>query len=65
MVRRDDEDAERHVAVLLDPLHAARTGPVGGALTKLLASPTLERRLLLEGELELRDALSHSHLVSQ
>ena len=61
MVRRDDEDAERDVAALLDPLHAARTGAVGGALAKLLAAPALERRLLLEGQLELRDALSHSH----
>ena len=59
----DDEDAEGDVAVLLDPLHAPRTGAVRGPLTQLRTSPALERGLLLERQLELVGGLSHPHGV--
>ena len=55
---RDDEDAEGDRAALLGSLDAACAGAVRGPLTELLAAAPLERRLLLEGELEQLDALS-------
>ena len=57
----DGEDAEADFAVLLVTGHAALARAVGGAAAQLLAPAALQGRLLLEGNLELVDALTHSH----
>src|SRR4029077_8044635 len=57
----DSQHAEAHFAVLLVAGHAAFPRPVGGAAAQLLAATALQGRLLLEGDLELVDALTHSH----
>ena len=51
----------RHFAVLLVAGYAALARPVGGTAAQLLATAALQGRLLLEGDLELVDALTHSH----
>src|ERR671919_698831 len=58
---REQQGAEADVAALLRALDAARPRARRGTLTQLLAATALERRLLLEGNLELGEALSHSH----
>jgi len=55
------EDAESHLAVLLVARHPTRPRPVGRTTSKLLAAATLQGCLLFEGNLELGNALSHSH----
>ena len=59
---RDEQDAEPDLAARLGALNAARARAVGGALAQLLAPAPLERHLLLERQLDLSHALSHSHL---
>jgi len=50
-----------HRAVVFGALDPARPRPIGSAAAELLTAPALERGLLLEGRLELRDALLHLH----
>jgi hypothetical protein len=57
----DSEHAEAHFSVMLVAGHATLPRTVRGAATQLLAPTTLQGRLLLEGNLELVDALPHSH----
>ena len=47
---------------LLGAGDAAGPRAVGGALAQLMAPAALQHRLLLEGELELREALTHSQV---
>ena len=62
IVRQTTRTLKRTLPSLLGARDAAGPRAVGRALAQLLAPAPLERRLLLEGQLELSHALSHPHL---
>ena len=60
-VRQTARTLKRTLLSCSTPGDPPRPRAVGGAATQLLAAAALQTGLLLEGRLELGDALSHSH----